>query len=101
MVSHLFYYQLALLALVWLFLMVHVTWPKRGVTSPSASAQPKPLPPGLARILPLFMKPKLSLYGNPGHRCLSKSSANNAGHDRYCWSVETFKSSGSEGAQQP
>jgi transposase-like protein len=45
MVSHLFYYQLALLALVWLFLMVHVTWPKRGVTSPPASAQPEPLPP--------------------------------------------------------
>src|SRR5262249_54510209 len=37
MVSHLFYYQLALLALVWLCLMVHVTWPKRGVTSPPAS----------------------------------------------------------------
>jgi len=29
MVSHLFYYQLALLALLWLFLMVHLTWPKR------------------------------------------------------------------------
>ena len=28
MVSHLFYYQLALLALVWLFVMLHVTWPK-------------------------------------------------------------------------
>ena len=45
MVSHLFYYQLALLALVWLFLMLHVTWPKRGVTLPPASVQPEPLPP--------------------------------------------------------
>ena len=45
MVSHLFYYQLALLALVWLFLMVHVTWRKRGVTSPPTSAQPEPSPP--------------------------------------------------------
>ena len=49
MVSHLFYYQLALLALVWLFLMVHVTWPKRGVTPPPASAQPEPLPPKRTR----------------------------------------------------
>ena len=31
MVSPLFYYQLALVALVWLFLMLHVTWRKRGV----------------------------------------------------------------------
>ena len=45
MVSHLFSYQLALLALVWLFLMVHVTWPKRSVTPPPASAQPEPMPP--------------------------------------------------------
>ena len=45
MVSHLFYYQLALLALVWLFLIIlHVTWPKRGVTTPPASAQPEPIP---------------------------------------------------------
>jgi IS1 family transposase len=45
MVSHLFYYQLALLALVWLFLMLHVTWRKRGVTPPPTSAQPEPSPP--------------------------------------------------------
>jgi hypothetical protein len=42
--SHLFYYQLALLALVWLFLMLHVTWPKRGVTTPPASAKPESMP---------------------------------------------------------
>jgi hypothetical protein len=39
MVSHLFYYQLALVALVWLFLMLHVTWRTRGV------------PPRMAKIL--------------------------------------------------
>ncbi len=33
MVSHLFYYQLALFALVWLFIMLHVTWPKQGLTT--------------------------------------------------------------------
>ena len=40
MVSHLFYYQLALLALVWFFVMLHVAWPTRGVTSTPAPAQP-------------------------------------------------------------
>ena len=44
MVSPLFYYQLALLALVWLFVLLHVTWSTRGVTPPPASAQPAPLP---------------------------------------------------------
>jgi hypothetical protein len=45
MVSHLFYYQLALLALVWLFLMLHLTWPTPGVTAPAAPAEPEPLQP--------------------------------------------------------
>ena len=39
MVSHLFYYQLALLAIIWLFVMLHVTWSKR-----AASAPPQPCP---------------------------------------------------------
>jgi IS1 family transposase len=44
MVSHLFYYQLALLALVWLFIMVHLTWPKRSAatTAPATPVKPKP-----------------------------------------------------------
>ena len=44
MVSHLFYYQLALLALVWLFIMLHLTWPKRSAattTAPATPIQPK------------------------------------------------------------
>src|SRR5438094_1918780 len=40
MVSHLFYYHLALLALVWFFVMLHVALPTRGVPSPPAPAQP-------------------------------------------------------------
>jgi hypothetical protein len=44
MVAPLFYYHLALFALVWLFVILHVTWPTRGVTPPPASAQPAPLP---------------------------------------------------------
>jgi hypothetical protein len=34
MVSPLFYYHLALWAIVWLFVMLHVAWSKRGVTTP-------------------------------------------------------------------
>ena len=49
MVSPLFYDQLALWTLVWLFLMLHVTWPKRDVTPPPASAQLEPLPPKRTR----------------------------------------------------
>ena len=40
MVSPLFYYQLALLALVWLFLMLHLTWPKRSAATTTAPATP-------------------------------------------------------------
>src|SRR5256712_1263304 len=41
MVSHLFYYQLALFVLVWLFVMLHVTWSKPGLPAPPVPAQPK------------------------------------------------------------
>ena len=39
--SHLFYYQLALLAILWLFVMVHVTWSEPGLTTPAVPAKPK------------------------------------------------------------
>ena len=43
MVSHLFYYQLALLALVWLFVMLHVaeSQPRGSDTTNSAPIKPK------------------------------------------------------------
>jgi IS1 family transposase len=41
MVSHLFYYQLALFALVWLFVMLHLTGSKPGLPTPPAPAKPK------------------------------------------------------------
>ena len=41
MVSHLFYYQLALCVLVWLFVLLHVTWSKPGLPTPPVPAQPK------------------------------------------------------------
>ena len=40
MVSHLFFYQLVLVALVWLYLMLHWVWP-----SDSAAACPTTLAP--------------------------------------------------------
>ena len=41
MVSHLFYSQLALFILVWLFVMLHVTWSKSGLPTPPVPAKPK------------------------------------------------------------
>jgi hypothetical protein len=41
MVSHLFYYQLALFVLVWLFVLLHVTWSKPGLPTPPVPTQPK------------------------------------------------------------
>src|SRR4030095_10795447 len=40
MVSHLFYYQLALLALLWLFVMLHLGWPRPSATPPPAPDTP-------------------------------------------------------------
>jgi IS1 family transposase len=40
MVSHLFYYQLALLALIWLFVMLPLSWPRRSETPPPVPAPP-------------------------------------------------------------
>ena len=42
MVSHLFYYQLALLALVWLFVMLHVAASRRGAPIPPTATPIKP-----------------------------------------------------------
>jgi IS1 family transposase len=41
MVPHHFYYQLALFVLVWLFVMLHVTWSKPGLPTPPVPAKPK------------------------------------------------------------
>jgi hypothetical protein len=41
MVSHLFYYQLALLAVIWLCVMLHLTGSKPGLPAPPVPAKPK------------------------------------------------------------
>jgi hypothetical protein len=40
MVSHLLYYQLALLALIWLFVMLPLSWPRRSEPPPPVPATP-------------------------------------------------------------
>ena len=40
MVPHLFYYQLALLAIIWLFVMLHLSWPRRNATPTTTPATP-------------------------------------------------------------
>jgi hypothetical protein len=40
MVSPLFYYQLALLASLWLCVMLHLSWPRRSAIPPTAPATP-------------------------------------------------------------
>ena len=45
MVPHLFFYHLVLLVLIWFFVILHLTWPKPGVTAPAVPAAPKPLKP--------------------------------------------------------
>jgi hypothetical protein len=43
MVSHLVLYPLLLFALIWLFVILYLTWPKRSVTAPAAPAALQPL----------------------------------------------------------
>ncbi len=45
MESHLFFSQLVLFALIWLFIILHLPWPQRTVTVPVVTAQPEPLKP--------------------------------------------------------
>jgi IS1 family transposase len=45
MVSQPFIDQLVLFALIWLFMMLHLTWPKPGVSAPVIPAEPEPLKP--------------------------------------------------------
>ena len=40
MIPHLFFYQLAVLGLLWLFVMLHFAWPSRGTTAQGTPAQP-------------------------------------------------------------
>jgi hypothetical protein len=44
MVSHLFFYQLTLIALVWLYVMLHWTWPSDPATCPMTPAPTLPVP---------------------------------------------------------
>jgi transposase-like protein len=45
MVSHPFVSQLVLFALLWLFIMFHLTWARSSVSAPVTPVEPEPLPP--------------------------------------------------------
>jgi hypothetical protein len=45
MVSHHVFSQLVLFALIWLFIILHLIWPKPGVSAPVTPAEPEPLTP--------------------------------------------------------
>jgi hypothetical protein len=40
MIPHQFYYQLVVLGLLWLFVMLHLAWPSRDVTTQTKPAKP-------------------------------------------------------------
>jgi hypothetical protein len=43
--SHHFVSQLVLFALIWFFVVLHLTWLKRPVTAPATPTEPEPLKP--------------------------------------------------------
>src|SRR2546426_12370099 len=49
MVSHHFVSQLIRLALLWLFVILHLSWPKRAVTAPAVPTEAEPLQPKRSR----------------------------------------------------
>jgi hypothetical protein len=71
MVSHLFFYQLALIALVWLFLVLHYAWPHEHAKRPQ-SAEREPLK--LKRLRSKEPKPFVGLIQRP-HCALCKREA--------------------------
>jgi len=49
MVSHHFVSQLVLFALIWFFIVLHLTRPKHPVTAPAVPTEPEPLQPKRSR----------------------------------------------------
>src|SRR5215831_12735079 len=43
MIPHLFYYQLVIWGLLWLCVMLHLTWPSRAAVSPQKPVEPEPV----------------------------------------------------------
>ena len=87
MVSHLFYYQLALLALVWLFVMLHV----------AASHPGAPIPPTAT---PLKPKRKRANAPKPFHGLTHKPVVSLNFRDEVL-SAESHKIRGSQRTQVP
>ena len=47
--SHHVFSQFVLFALLWLLVIVHLSWPKRAVTAPAVPTEPEPLQPKRSR----------------------------------------------------
>src|SRR5262244_2806248 len=45
MIPHLFYYHLVIWGLLWLCVMLHLTWPSRAAVSPPKPVEPEPIKP--------------------------------------------------------
>jgi hypothetical protein len=66
MVSHLFFYQLVLIALVWLCLMLHWMWPSAAATCPTTPEPTPQCPSAIVSANPLQASPQ-SLIATPVH----------------------------------
>src|SRR4029453_10362566 len=64
MVSHLFFYQLMLVALVWLCVMLHWVWPSDTAVCPMTPAPPPPQPKRTRDPTP-FAGPPVNPRGGP------------------------------------
>ena len=60
MISQLFFYQLVLIAIVWLFFMLYLAWPSRTATTPQQSVEPEPIRPKRKRSTELKPFPGLT-----------------------------------------
>ena len=49
MIPHHFFYLMVVLGLLWIFFMLHVTWPSQGGVTPQRPGEPEPIKPRRTR----------------------------------------------------
>jgi hypothetical protein len=67
MVSHLLFYQLTLIALVWLCVMLHWAWPSDVPTCPPPPEPPPPVPKQHREPKPFAGKPRHDILATSGN----------------------------------
>ena len=99
MVSSLFYYQLALCVLVWLFVMLHVTWSKPDLPTPPVPAKPKrPRSNAPKAFEGLTKKPQCALcergpaHLTPPFSCAAQAHASHDPTSPYCGHLDALLS---------